>query len=148
MGMKQRQGRSANTLIVYGKRFLWFCQRRRCGLCGKRIREEELFYTSGKTVNLEHVWPLSLLPTATPQTGNHLLAHAACNANKGNRPPRGCEVLFLYATNRALGLSEQATEKFDRPLYLTEEQIVPRIKASQIEWQPKPSYFERMLPNG
>lgn len=75
---------------------------------------------------VEHVWPFAIAIDAN-RIGNTVLAHQKCNSEKNNRAPRGCEVLFLFATNRRLGYTEEETAKWDQPLVLTREIKVRKV---------------------
>jgi len=66
--------------------------------------------------NFDHVWPRK---GGTVERrggwGNFLLTHTCCNEAKGDRNPTGCELLMLFAVNRAMGLPEYQTAKYDSP---------------------------------
>lgn len=133
--MKNRN-RFHATMVALGKRWLWQAQQRMCGLCGQPITEEQLgFWIGEEKATLDHVWPTSLLPVDTSQKGNTMIAHDLCNNRKANRPPRACEVLFLFAVNRALGYDIEQTMKFDDPLILDKPVPVLRFTSEELHVQ-------------
>jgi hypothetical protein len=70
----------------------------RCGICGKAL----LHGRGRKKRNLEHVWPKGLGGLDEP--GNLLTAHVRCNAEKGDRPPTGCQIIMLIAVCERLDI--------------------------------------------
>ena len=82
-------------------------QRNRCYLCGgefqapipKGTPDRRRLNREGHPT-LDHVWPKS---AGHGLYRNKLLTHAPCNARKGDRAPRSCEVLYLESIHfRAL----------------------------------------------
>lgn len=73
----------------------------RCGICGKAL----LHGRGRKKRNLEHVWPKGLGGLDEP--GNLLTAHVRCNAEKGDRPPTGCQIIMLIAVCERLDIPLQ-----------------------------------------
>lgn len=69
-----------------------------------------------RTATIEHVLPKSPRACDLPKiaafraivgrAGRKAMAHWKCNHRKGNRPPTGCEVIFLMAVNARLGLGD------------------------------------------
>ncbi len=99
-------------LAAIGKHMMLNAQDGRCYLCCEIIVGAH-HYGPG-CVTVDHVHPKC---NKEPGVGTHgcvLLAHHDCNQAKGHREPSGCELLFLYATNRRLGYSERDTQRWDR----------------------------------
>ena len=74
-----------------------------CPICGGAIqrargREPALFTT------LDHVWPRRGKSGSTGLYRNALATHADCNSAKGDRPPTGCEIIWLTAVNARMAL--------------------------------------------
>lgn len=51
---------------------------------------------------IDHVIPRSM--DGPLRFGNVVLAHQPCNQRKANRPPNGCELVFLLMVNNRLGV--------------------------------------------
>lgn len=66
-----------------------------CASCGRAIRNHF-------QVSVDHVIARSL--GGLDRLGNLLAMHGRCNNLKGNRPPNGCELVWLLAVNARLGV--------------------------------------------
>jgi len=96
---------------------LWHLQGGACAICGKDMPARARPAKSS-CLSLDHVWPRDRsrcrgLPAAPPGAGRHrrrtvapgsgrwpwqtVAAHGRCNSAKGNRPPTGCELIWLMA---------------------------------------------------
>jgi len=106
-------GPSSHAKQVRAKRDPWIALNQRrdlhraqgglCAICGERI--EIQFYARvdrRMTASTEHVIPLSL--KGPPGLGNLVCAHRGCNEDKGDRPPTGCELIWLLAVNARMGV--------------------------------------------
>jgi hypothetical protein len=96
-------------LVFLGRRALFMAQDGICPICGETLPQRDDY----RLCTVDHVWPKSMVSARDKTRGNTLLAHKACNAGKANRRPTGCERLFLFATNRRLGLPELLTASWD-----------------------------------
>lgn len=75
-----------------------------CILCGTALhmhRQDDFEANDPRRATFDHVVPLSL---RGENVGNRLIAHRKCNGAKGNRPPVGCELVWLAAVNAAIGI--------------------------------------------
>lgn len=72
---------------------LYRAQNGYCGICGKRLK-------CLIKVTLDHVKPLSRGGGRGER--NLIAAHRHCNEGKADRPPTGCEVIWLEAVNSRL----------------------------------------------
>lgn len=106
------------TWLTWGMRTvsrLWRIQDGLCAICGKPMPEQAR-QSKSRCLSLDHVWPRNRkrcvgLPAAPPSGGRHrhvlngrrvwpwqlVAAHGRCNHAKGNRPPTGCEIIWLMA---------------------------------------------------
>lgn len=100
-----------------GRNLLLDVQEYRCGSCGGQL-EKGIRSTEPRGMSLEHVWPKRM---GFGLQGNAVFTHRECNDEKADRSPNGCELIFLQAVNRKLGLPEEDTKYFDTP-WLTERQ--------------------------
>lgn len=94
---------------------LWRIQDGRCAICGKPLPSQAR-QSKANCLSLDHVWPRDSakcvgLPPSPPGGGRHrhlrngrrvwpwplVAAHGRCNSAKGNRPPTGCELIWLMA---------------------------------------------------
>lgn len=94
-----------------------FChlQGDKCYMCGREIIPR--FYYGVAAPTVDHVHPRKEGRRAkmdAGQLGNHAIACGGCNGDKGDRPPTPCEILYLFALNRRLGLPEERTERWDQ----------------------------------
>lgn len=103
--MPWKRDAGGRVLANIGRNAMIRAQNYRCGICGHPLK--------GRPANVEHVWPLSEFKKHS-QTGNHVIAHTECNVLKADAAPTPCQVLFLAATNRAMGHNERKTEMWDR----------------------------------
>ena len=74
------------------RRALFHAQGGLCAICGLEI------VRSNRSV--DHVVPKSR--GGKNRVGNLVMSHPACNARKGDRPPTGCELIWLLAVNNRL----------------------------------------------
>lgn len=79
---------------------LWRAQWGRCPYCPAPL--EDPLGLRGYRVNGDHVIPRGL--NGPDAVGNLVCAHADCNHRKADRPPYGCELVFLMAVNARLGV--------------------------------------------
>lgn len=70
-----------------------------CPYCGEVLSGEA---PHGRFQTADHVLPVS---AGFQLDGNALCVHADCNVRKADRPPTGCELLWLHAVNARLGLA-------------------------------------------
>lgn len=81
-----------------------------CPLCGRGLPPLDNMCAPAKICTIEHVWPLHPSKGAVPKGRkfgdyqNIFVTHADCNRLKGNRWPRGCELIWLDAVNSRLNL--------------------------------------------
>lgn len=101
--------KSASFIAFLGRRALFIAQGGICPICGQLLPRRSDY---GRCT-VDHVWPKSMVAAHDKTRGNAVLVHQACNGRKGNRRPTACERLFLFATNRRLGLPEIATAHWD-----------------------------------
>ena len=108
-------GSPAGKEISFVAKMLWlFHQGSRCYLCGGEMNPR--FNYGPHAPSVDHV-----SPTRTGQKarfdknnlGNHAFACVECNCDKGDREPTRCEVLYLFALNRRIGLPETTTARWD-----------------------------------
>lgn len=94
------------------RQMLYTAQRGRCPICGRQLPAK---VGSGK-ITFDHVHPKSRIASHEAQIheGNLLLAHKACNADKADRKPTGCELLMLFVANRKLCFAERHTEHWEK----------------------------------
>lgn len=104
--------KAAAFLAFLGRRALFMAQGGVCAICGQQLPQRDNY----RLCTIDHVWPKSMITAKNKTQGNAALVHHACNGQKGNRRPTGCEILFLFATNRALGMAEIATAQWDGPV--------------------------------
>lgn len=76
------------------RRVLLRAQRYICPICGMVAR--------WRNSNIDHVIPKSA--GGPNRLGNYLATHTRCNTLKANRPPTGCELIWLLAINGRLGV--------------------------------------------
>lgn len=76
---------------------IWIAQRRRCPLCGGRMRD--VLGPSPGEASRDHVHPRS---RGGALARNTLLTHRGCNTHKGDRLPYPCELIYLAAINDIL----------------------------------------------
>lgn len=101
---------------------LWRLQGGVCALCGKPM-EKRANKAGNSRLSVDHVWPrnrdMIRGRPAPPGCGrnrrkskwwgrrgapwNQLAAHSRCNSAKSNRPPTGCELIWLAAVRARLG---------------------------------------------
>ena len=85
----------------------------RCYLCGEVVKPA--LFAGPDACTFDHVHPDKLYGRKKVwRFGNHLAAHAQCNHDKGARRPTGCEILFLFTTNRRLRYELRSTEHWDQ----------------------------------
>lgn len=94
---------------------LWHVQGGICAICGKAMQPTASQRGSNR-LSIDHVWPKDDSRTkglpSPPGAGrlpcrartrtnrrrwNKVVAHGRCNSAKGNRPPNGCELIWLMA---------------------------------------------------
>lgn len=76
------------------RRALFAAQDGLCALCGRPM--------GAANRSVDHVIPKAL--GGRNCVGNLLIAHSPCNGAKGDRPPTGCEMVWLLAVNNRLNL--------------------------------------------
>jgi 5-methylcytosine-specific restriction endonuclease McrA len=69
-------------------------QRGVCVGCGRAISASDT--SANMRLSVDHVYPRS---RGGVNAGNRLAMHRLCNAQKGSRPPTGCELVWLAAVN-------------------------------------------------
>ena len=103
--------KTSRLLKRVGVTVLFYAQDGLCHICGNKVG----INPQGDHGSIDHVWPTALRDEANPkQIGNILLAHTKCNGGKDARKPTGCELIFLFAVNRRLGLPEHLTQRWDQ----------------------------------
>jgi hypothetical protein len=70
-------------------------QRGYCGICGRKLKS--LLHCT-----IDHVHPRA---RGGKSDGNRIAAHQRCNEEKGDRPPNGCEQIWLAVANA--GVSDE-----------------------------------------
>ena len=93
---------------VLARAALFMVQGGLCPLCGQALRASPMSLMG----TFEHVWPRKR-KLKLDTVGNLLLTHQKCNAAKADRDPYGCEIIWLYAVNRRLGLPGSETRRWD-----------------------------------
>lgn len=79
---------------------LYRAQGGRCALCGSRLRNM-------LAVTLDHVVPRA---RGGGFHRNLLASHAQCNLIKADRPPTGCELIWLSVVNEIVAAPERLEE--------------------------------------
>jgi 5-methylcytosine-specific restriction endonuclease McrA len=75
-------------------------QRSRCGICGGPMADYDPRPGAPFESSVEHVVPRK---RGGGIRGNVFASHKRCNAAKADRPPTGCELVFLALVNAKLG---------------------------------------------
>ena len=75
--------------------------RARCAVCGDLLTAQVWADPRWNRATFDHVIPRALRGLNGP--GNMVLAHSGCNSWKGDRPPTGCELVWLLAVNARIG---------------------------------------------
>lgn len=104
--------RSFSTYMT--RRTMYHAQGGRCHICGNDLSNR----FASPLLTIDHVWPRSWSRAQEKLLGNALLAHSRCNGAKGSRQPTGCEIIQLFAANRAMGFAEAETARWDAVSYL------------------------------
>lgn len=97
----------------------------RCAICGGEfLRGFAEYVPPNSRPTRDHVFPKSPLPADLARIrrlqrvsgggGRTAAAHASCNRRKGNRPPTGCEVVFLMSVNARLGTLQMPVSNAER----------------------------------
>lgn len=103
----RRKDRQRTVELQWSRRELIRVQHSRCPYCDRPLN----FWNS----SIDHVWPITL--DGYDGTGNWVACHVDCNSRKGNRLPRLCELLYLFAVNDALGVETRVKrigKEYDR----------------------------------
>jgi 5-methylcytosine-specific restriction endonuclease McrA len=79
-----------------------------CTICGGRLAPERSGHTK-LTASRDHTYPKARYGMGNQ--GNMTLTHAGCNAEKSDRDPTGCEVIWLHAVNARMGWQLQGAKR-------------------------------------
>lgn len=102
----------AHELPIDHPAVLWNAGLGLCGICGRPVDAPPADGNYGSMPTMDHVFPkspkamdlarIAALRRLVHDSRRKVVAHRKCNNRKSNRPPTGCEVVFLMAVNARL----------------------------------------------